>query len=402
MSTPHDILARLPEAICKRAEKEAQDAYDSRTDAFQAEAARDAVLARYAAAADEADRAAEKARQRKSDDHHTRKTLSREAAARAAYQDGEVARAAFWAAWEKRGEAARVTAEELAEVARQADEGDGGFLVRLTAEVTALRAEQHALKLDVRDMSRLAIERHEELASAQMKLEMLRETARAVCDVLDAAAFGEARSGALARLALAHDALRAVLEGAPVEVTTSHTRAQFAAAVDKAHDHLHARTLAFQDDNPVAAAMHLEHAHDALHRVGAGKPRIACATPDPEAQRLYADIISMRDREIPCGHTVADLIGSTEKGPDGKDRPSITQCGQCLADRQPEIIEANRKRARNAARRRHLEEQDVDRCHATLTEAGIGGGTLFERIEDLLEELTRLRGERPLNAPPEV
>ncbi len=40
--------------------------------------------------------------------------------------------------------------------------------------------------------------------------------------------------------------------------------------------------------------------------------------------------------QISCGHTVADLIGGTEKGPDGAERPCVTKCGACLLARQGE------------------------------------------------------------------
>lgn len=40
---------------------------------------------------------------------------------------------------------------------------------------------------------------------------------------------------------------------------------------------------------------------------------------------------------IPCGHTLADLIGGTEHLSDGTTRPSAATCGACLALRQDEI-----------------------------------------------------------------
>jgi hypothetical protein len=76
----------------------------------------------------------------------------------------------------------------------------------------------------------------------------------------------------------------------------------------------------------------MRRAHEALHRVGAVVPRVACATPDPEAQSIYADLIALRNRGgMPCGHTIGDLIS----GRDPKTgRRLVTKCGACLAERQ--------------------------------------------------------------------
>lgn len=57
-------------------------------------------------------------------------------------------------------------------------------------------------------------------------------------------------------------------------------------------------------------------------------------------------VAEMGKDEIPCGHTVADLIGGTETAPDGTRRPEVTKCGACLAVRQDEY----------AARRRAMQE----------------------------------------------
>lgn len=118
-----------------------------------------------------------------------------------------------------------------------------------------------------------------------------------------------------------------------------YTRSQFAVAVDEAHRCLHE---AEDSDDQESADFLVRRAHEALHNVGAGQERIVCGTIDPEAQAIYADLRALRTREIPCGHTVADLIGGTERGPDGKERPSITKCGACLAIRQPEIVAARK------------------------------------------------------------
>lgn len=48
----------------------------------------------------------------------------------------------------------------------------------------------------------------------------------------------------------------------------------------------------------------------------------------------------------------------------------------------------------DAARLRYLEEQDVDVCHELLTAAGIGAGTLRERVEDIAEEVRSLGKDR--------
>ncbi len=119
---------------------------------------------------------------------------------------------------------------------------------------------------------------------------------------------------------------------------TGYTRAQLADAVDRAHDHLHGlgsiEDLIWWDREAVSAlSKGVEQAHEALHAVGAGLPRVGCATPDPEAQAIYRDLEAMRDGKMTCGHTYADLIGGTdyETG-----RPLVTKCGQCLADRQAE------------------------------------------------------------------
>lgn len=123
--------------------------------------------------------------------------------------------------------------------------------------------------------------------------------------------------------------LRAAIVSGPAappsaEASGPYTRAQFAAAVDEAHGEIHvfeSLCPAMADHENVRAA------HDALHRVGAGLERVDCATADPEAQRLLADLLEAGQREIPCGHKVEDLIyGVSEIG-----RPPVTKCGACLA-----------------------------------------------------------------------
>lgn len=118
------------------------------------------------------------------------------------------------------------------------------------------------------------------------------------------------------------------------EVAGPYTRAQFAAAVDEAHSTLHeledlpiGRSDAETIERAFRVSRLLSRAHEALHRVGAGLERVDCATADPEAQRLLADLLEAGQREIPCGHKVEDLIyGIAEIG-----RPAVTKCGACLA-----------------------------------------------------------------------
>ena len=208
------------------------------------------------------------------------------------------------------------------------------------------------------------------------------------------------------------------------EVGATYTRARFAAAVDEAHSALH-------EHGELVGP--LWRAHEALHNVGAGQERIACATPDPEAQAIHADLRALRDREIPCGHTVADLIGGTEKGPDGRERPSITKCGACLAIRQPEIIAA--RQAKAAAERtpevvlramlrayearaeaahvadiratcpalrhaRNRAQRANDVLHAMLYWHMAGKDLEWDDPTLSADYEARLRGDRPLDAPP--
>lgn len=90
-------------------------------------------------------------------------------------------------------------------------------------------------------------------------------------------------------------------------IETGYTRAQFAHAVDAAHDALHAGNA--------------DAAHEALHSVGAGQERVGCATSDPEAQAVVRDLQAVWAKPLPCGHTVGDLIVG------GND---ITMCGACV------------------------------------------------------------------------
>lgn len=69
-------------------------------------------------------------------------------------------------------------------------------------------------------------------------------------------------------------------------LTMGYTRAQFAAAVDVVHLAMHEvedqRCTHGETANNVS--MILASAHEALHRVGAGLPRVGCGTMDPEIQ----------------------------------------------------------------------------------------------------------------------
>lgn len=119
----------------------------------------------------------------------------------------------------------------------------------------------------------------------------------------------------------------------PIE--TSYTRAQLAAAVDKAHRALH--VFEERDGDVDGTREAIDRAHEALHSVGAGMERVGCATQDPEAQAILADMLKLRDREIPCGHTIADLIDGYH---DARGIRMVTRCGACVTER----AETNRVR----------------------------------------------------------
>ncbi len=219
-------------------------------------------------------------------------------------------------------------------------------------------------------------------------------------------------------------------------IGTSYTRAQLAAAVDEAHAAIHEWIEV--DGAPLPAEVEaIERAHDALHSVGAGPPRVGCATPDPEAQAIYADLRTMRDRPLPCGHKIEDIIG----GADPKTgKPEVTKCGQCLADRQaereaaprtpetalPEMLRAYEAAAFDAckayfrtidpreeteqhARSRLLHRQcEIIRREAAAVAAGHPDPVDFETPGEvpgdsdmlMVDYEARLAGKRPLNAPP--
>lgn len=210
------------------------------------------------------------------------------------------------------------------------------------------------------------------------------------------------------------------------EVTASHTRAQLAAAVDEAHDHLHAWTAAMQSDDAASAAAHVEQAHEALHLAGAGQPRIACATLDPEAQAMAANLRAMLAQPMPCGHQVGDLVYA---GPSTDGLPGVCQCGRCLADklnarhqlpRTPErvlraMLRVWEEKALSAAvawAPSHVldgwgspDVAAVAACVAMVRVAcafAVVGRSPVDMLSVSLarDYEARLRGDRPLNAPP--
>lgn len=115
---------------------------------------------------------------------------------------------------------------------------------------------------------------------------------------------------------------------------TGYTRAQLADAIDVAHGFFHTiqpeldELLDEQPDRPRTKVLIrcIGEAHDALHAVGAGLPRVGCATADPEAQRLAQELLAkFESTGLPCGHKLGDLIGG---------RGAVTKCGACLLERQ--------------------------------------------------------------------
>ncbi len=110
-------------------------------------------------------------------------------------------------------------------------------------------------------------------------------------------------------------------------LTTGYTRAQLATAVDLVHLAMHEieeqRLIHGETANNVSLMM--KSAHEALHRVGAGLTRAGCGTMDPEIQAVVQEWQRVLERELPCGHLLADLVSGTG---------SITQCGACILARQ--------------------------------------------------------------------
>ena len=103
----------------------------------------------------------------------------------------------------------------------------------------------------------------------------------------------------------------------------SLTRAQLASAIDAAHDKLHEAIEYKRDECPRLEADAIAEAHDALHAGGGGSPRVACCTSDPEVQATAQEFVALSRRELPCGHTLADIFWSPG---------TVAKCGQCILD----------------------------------------------------------------------
>lgn len=117
----------------------------------------------------------------------------------------------------------------------------------------------------------------------------------------------------------------------PEPVETAYTRARLAAAVDEAHDLVHMLENVMKRGNWNTADSIIEDLHKTLHSVGAGLPRVACVTLDPEAQRLHVALRATLHSRLPCGHALENIIYG---GPDLNGLPSVAQCGECLTLRR--------------------------------------------------------------------
>lgn len=182
-----------------------------------------------------------------------------------------------------------------------------------------------------------------------------------------------------------------------LSVGVQYTRAELAGVIDRAHDELH---IAAEQDRMSPGYREpgqlLALIHDILHVGGAGLERIGCATRDPEAQSVVAELRAKLNQPLPtCNHLLEDLIG-------GKD--AVTTCGACLAERQ-----AKRKaEAANGATNPTKDETIAEFTHqrAALGEAiaelakkagiyngaaGVTGPHLIGFCGDIATELERLR-----------
>lgn len=102
----------------------------------------------------------------------------------------------------------------------------------------------------------------------------------------------------------------------------SYTRREYAAAVKAAHDALHET----EELSDVLAWQAVDRAHEALHTVyDPQDPPIACATRDPEAMAIVAELVKKLDHPLPCGHTLGDLIGGSKE---------VTKCAECLKEKR--------------------------------------------------------------------
>jgi len=110
-------------------------------------------------------------------------------------------------------------------------------------------------------------------------------------------------------------------------LTTGYTREQLAAAVDLVHLAMHEieDQRCTHGETATNVSIIVKSAHDALHRVGAGLPRVGCVTLDLEVQAVVAEWQKQLERELPCGHLLADLVS----GPG-----TVTQCGACIVARR--------------------------------------------------------------------
>lgn len=120
-----------------------------------------------------------------------------------------------------------------------------------------------------------------------------------------------------------------------------YSRAQFAAAVDRAHELLHSVADLYSsiaswtspdgaNDGPLAEAVAkafrlVDQAHKELHNVGAGSQRSGCLTVDPEVRQVVSEFTAKLASPLPCGHTIGDLVSGAGQ---------VTKCGACLKDKQ--------------------------------------------------------------------
>jgi hypothetical protein len=121
--------------------------------------------------------------------------------------------------------------------------------------------------------------------------------------------------------------LQAVITDPPIALG-QYTRAEFAAAVDRAHEALHTWEEQAGPGHPLHEA--IDRAHEALHSVGGGTERVDCGTRDPEAQRLHALLrAKLESTVLLCDHRLEDLVGGRDPA---TGKRLITKCGACLAD----------------------------------------------------------------------
>jgi hypothetical protein len=74
-------------------------------------------------------------------------------------------------------------------------------------------------------------------------------------------------------------------------------------------------------------ALHIgdtEKAHDILHEAYSTEPEHDCMSADPEVVEAAKRFHEMAEGNLPCGHTIGDLIWAPG---------SITKCGACVSIR---------------------------------------------------------------------